>query len=289
MFGYVQIDSDELKVREYRLYRAYYCGLCRTLQKRYGFAAKFLLNYDCTFAFILLSLPVGSVRISRRTCPFHPLRREAVADISPESEYAAALNVVLAYRNIEDKWLDDRNAGALLLMLIYRRAYLKAAKRYPSMAKNAEEALLSLRRLEKSGRGDIDEAASCSAAMLSGAVADYDFGDDVTAHIMSKLCADLGRWIYVADAWADRLRDKKKGSYNPVNNSSMDRESTGHLLYTCLSRVKDAFDLLDVRAEDGTAAIADNILCRGCVKVTEQVLADEYKTKRKRRRKHGSI
>ena len=31
MFGYVEIDKPELKIREYELFRSYYCSLCKSL------------------------------------------------------------------------------------------------------------------------------------------------------------------------------------------------------------------------------------------------------------------
>ena len=55
MFGYVAPDKNELKVRELTQYKAYYCGLCRTLGEHYGEASRIFLNYDCAFAAILLS------------------------------------------------------------------------------------------------------------------------------------------------------------------------------------------------------------------------------------------
>ncbi|WP_369015126.1 DUF5685 family protein, partial [Klebsiella pneumoniae] len=44
-------------------FRAAYCGLCHTLGREYGFAARFLLNYDFTFLAVLLSL--GAVSTCR--------------------------------------------------------------------------------------------------------------------------------------------------------------------------------------------------------------------------------
>ncbi len=34
MFGYVTVCEPELKVKDLKKYRAYYCGLCRTLKKK---------------------------------------------------------------------------------------------------------------------------------------------------------------------------------------------------------------------------------------------------------------
>ena len=46
MYGYVRPDKGELKVSEYELYRAAYCGLCHALKKRCGFGARMALSYD---------------------------------------------------------------------------------------------------------------------------------------------------------------------------------------------------------------------------------------------------
>ena len=51
MFGYVSVKKEELLVKEYETFRAYYCGLCRFLAA-YGQKAR-LLNYDCTFLYLL--------------------------------------------------------------------------------------------------------------------------------------------------------------------------------------------------------------------------------------------
>lgn len=37
MFGYMKIYKEELKVKDYRKYQAYYCGLCKRLKEKYGF------------------------------------------------------------------------------------------------------------------------------------------------------------------------------------------------------------------------------------------------------------
>ena len=39
MFGYVTICEPELKVKDLKKYKAYYCGLCRVLKEEYGFRA----------------------------------------------------------------------------------------------------------------------------------------------------------------------------------------------------------------------------------------------------------
>ena len=44
MFGYVTICEPELKVKDLKKYRAYYCGLCRILKEDYGFMGQMTLT-----------------------------------------------------------------------------------------------------------------------------------------------------------------------------------------------------------------------------------------------------
>ena len=54
MFGYVRPVREELKCKDFDLYRATYCGLCRELRRKYGLLAPMFLNFDFTFLALLL-------------------------------------------------------------------------------------------------------------------------------------------------------------------------------------------------------------------------------------------
>ena len=55
MFGYVMINKPELKIKDFELYRSYYCGLCEALKRRHGIVGRAMLNYDMTFLVMILS------------------------------------------------------------------------------------------------------------------------------------------------------------------------------------------------------------------------------------------
>ena len=66
MFGYVRPPLEALPQQEADRFRRAYCGLCHTLGRRYGPAARMILNYDFTYLAILLSDPEEAAPCRRR-------------------------------------------------------------------------------------------------------------------------------------------------------------------------------------------------------------------------------
>ena len=82
MFGYVVMNRPEMKIKDYDLYRSFYCGLCRELRERYGISGQITLTYDLTFVILLLSGLYEPPTQSRNTIPVSaehkPLERRSI-------------------------------------------------------------------------------------------------------------------------------------------------------------------------------------------------------------------
>ena len=97
MFGYVMIDKPELKVKDFELYRSFYCGLCRELREKYGIRGQISLNYDMTFVVLLLSaLYESPVRKGTTRCAVHPAVKQQVRKTEFTS-YGADMNILLVH------------------------------------------------------------------------------------------------------------------------------------------------------------------------------------------------
>ena len=130
MFGYVRPLRPELKCRDFDLYRATYCGLCRSMRRRYGLLAPMFLNYDFTFLTLLLWQPEEGFTPCLGRCHANPLRKKPMCPDSPALELAADESVILTWWKLRDSVQDDslvKGLPARALTLLLRPAYRKAA------------------------------------------------------------------------------------------------------------------------------------------------------------------
>ena len=214
MFGYVQIDKLELKVREYMTYKGYYCGLCMSLKKNYGNLSRFTLNYDMTYLIVVLtSLYEPNNTCESKRCIAHPQNKQLMIN-NEITDYGAALNILLAYNNLKDDWKDERSIKSLLAMLLFNRGYRKAKKKYPDKNKIIIESIEELEKLEKAKCNNIDEVSNVFGNLMGKLML---FRDDHWKEYLNNIGFYLGKYIYILDAYDDMEKDKKNNSYNPFN------------------------------------------------------------------------
>ena len=215
MFGYVRPCCPELKCRDFELYRATYCGLCRCLRRRYGLTASLFLNYDFTFLALLLWEPEDTFTPCRGRCHANPLRKLPMCPESPALEQAADESVILAWWKLRDSVQDDgfwRGLPARALSRMLRPAYRRAARRCPEFDRTVRGCLEELSALERENCPFLDRTADAFARLLQSAAP----REGSRGRVLSQLLYHLGRWIYLADARDDLEEDKLAGRYNPV-------------------------------------------------------------------------
>lgn len=283
MFGYVQPLKSELKIKEYEAFKGYYCGLCKAIKEKYTNLARFMLNYDCAVLSLILSSMSDEVpKAGRELCIASPVKKKTVIH-SRESEYAATVNVLLGYAKIKDAAEDDKKISARLLSAVYKRVQKRALKDSPELAAEFGARLHNLHKLESQNCADID-AVSSEFGCLLGAVfscAPYGFIDKAAKKTLWHLGYNLGRWIYIADAFDDIIKDEKIKSYNVfLQREHKDaaalkasvREEAAFNLNFSLAEACKAYELLDLKRDK---PLVDNIMYLGLAKKTEDVLKGE--------------
>lgn len=215
MFGYVTICEPELKMKDYRKYKAYYCGLCRALKERYGVAGQITLTYDMTFEIILLtSLYECKTNLEEHKCKVHPVKKQSML-LSDVSGYAADMNILLAYYHLEDDWKDEKKLAAFAGTKTLKAKALKIENKYKRQSKVIKESLKKLSELEKENCSNIDYVAGCFGKVTEEI---FVYKEDIWEPYLRKLGFYLGKFIYIMDAYDDIEKDIKTGNYNPLKN-----------------------------------------------------------------------
>lgn len=213
MFGYVTVCEPELKVKDLKKYRAYYCGLCRTLKEDYGFMGQMTLTYDMTFAVILLSsLYETTTKHEEHRCKVHPAKRQHMLQ-NEITSYAAAMNVLLAYYHMEDDWQDDRKVSSLMTKSLIQGKAKKIIEKYPRQSEIIQKSLKELGECEHENSMDIDRAAGCFGRLMAEL---FVWKEDIWEKTLRKMGFYLGKFIYLMDAYEDLPEDRKKNRYNPL-------------------------------------------------------------------------
>ncbi|MBQ7636263.1 MAG: hypothetical protein IJS80_03045 [Lachnospiraceae bacterium] len=258
MFGYVNINKNELKIKDFNKYRAYYCGVCYSLRKRLGTMGRLSLSFDMTFLALLLDglYDLDSVTEMKRCAPHMIKAHESMA--GDACTYSADMNILLAYDNLEDKWYDSKNVGAKTSALYLKRKRDRIAMLYPRQAKAVKDYIDKLHEVEKNREKGIETAAGLTGEML-GEI--YAFKDDEWADTLRKLGFFIGKFIYFADAYEDFEKDKKSGQYNPFVLNNTDLRNTGMDILTMMAA--EAARMFEMLPVDKNIDILRNIIYSG--------------------------
>ncbi|WP_346890278.1 DUF5685 family protein [Clostridium sp. UBA1056] len=220
MFGYVTPYKMELKIKDYEMFKAYYCGLCISIKNNFSNLCRMSLNYDMTFLGILLdSLECSKHKYVVTKCIAHPMKKKPKVIDNKALDYAAFCNVALVYYKLLDDYNDDNSLNKKFISMYIKKFINKSEEDLSPLLVNIEENIKKLSSLEKSQ--DIisidelsDPFASLTAFIISYYYKNEDFYDN-----LYNLGYNLGRWIYIIDAYDDLKEDMEKHKFNAINKA----------------------------------------------------------------------
>ena len=260
MFGYLVAASEVLDEEQKARYKACYCGLCRSLERCFGQSARLTLNYDISFLVLLLgSLYEPEEEKREKRCIRHPTEPQCFVT-SEISDYAAHMNVALAYLKCLDNWQDERKLSALLEAKLLEADYKKACAAYPRQCEAMQKALADLSAIESEGLEAPDAAADCFGRLMEEI---FVYKADRWEPCLRAMARALGRFIYLIDAVMDLEDDFKSGSYNPFKSCQGledNEERFRDILKMQLGECVYYFDKLPLVEDMG---LMKNILCIG--------------------------
>lgn len=261
-----------MKVKEFEIYNAIYCGLCREMGKSYGVLAKFCLSYDMTFVSLLCaSLQDGCDGYEQRHCRVNPLKKCTYCKNDSETQsLAAAAGVVLTDMKVLDNVQDNGFFKSLVyrfLRLFIKRWSKKAYKKYPELKPIIEEYSARQFSAEVDAECSLDKASEPSAKAVSQ-ILKLIPTDEKYKFVLERMGYCLGKWVYLCDVADDLEKDLKKHNFNPLIKElpkgaeplKFAEERLTPIMNTCFSECATYSELLEVKKYK---PILDNILYEG--------------------------
>ncbi|MBR5308775.1 MAG: hypothetical protein IKU43_08390 [Clostridia bacterium] len=287
MFGYIKPYEDELKVKQIKLYRSLYCGLCRSAGKHISLFSRFFLSYDYTFfAAVRMIFEKTEYTTESARCGFHLFAKKKVISDNGALGLSSAIFSVLTYYKLVDNIKDDGLVKSLFSRLLLpfashmRKKALKQGFRDVDMI--ISDCMERTALLEKNGGSVYDLSETFGDMMgylLKLGLADEAKEDAYTVGF------EVGRFIYCADAADDLEKDEKSHSFNPYLNEygSSDEALTAlRKGRNSIARGTDtAADILMRRKSELPASLFDmceialNILYLGCPSVLDGILCKD--------------
>jgi len=261
MFGYVKVNKMDLTYREYEHYRGYYCGLCKCLKDNHGEISRLSLNYDITFlVLVLTSVYKPKSKVIEEGCITNPFKKKKKI-INEITEYAASMNVLLAYYKLEDNLKDDKGLKDIISYNLYKNKLKRAYEKYPKKAEIIKEQLDILYNLEMQKNTNIDLVSNTFGNLMSEIFA---YKQDEYESELRRIGFNIGKYIYLLDAYEDLDKDYKKGRYNPfidyIDKKEELKQRVDKLISLCLGMLSNSIDRLNLKMNTG---IIENIVYSG--------------------------
>ncbi len=259
MFGFLNANLKELTDAQQDRYQAVYCGICRQIRSHASQTARLGLSYDMTFlALLLMSLYEPEEVQGSKACALHPLKPRPWV-VSEYTDYAADMNIALAYYKAQDDIADDHRLTAQAMARIFGKHLPEIEKRYPRQCNAIDACIRELTAMEKAGCANPDEPAGCFGRLMGELLT---YREDLWSPRLRQMGDALGRFIYLADAAVDYRRDSKRGKYNPflAMGTGEDWSRWEEYLVLAMGRCSEAFEMLPLVQDK---ALLNNILYSG--------------------------
>ena len=278
MFGYVKACKSEMKIKEYELYCAAYCGLCRAMGKCTGQLSRFTLNYDFVFlSLVRCALKKEKISLSYHRCIAHPIKKRPMIDHTSALAFSAGASAELSYFKLEDDMRDGKRSKKLLSAALFPFfKYFRSRSGIEGLGDVIKEKLDTLSQLEYERCASIDRPAEIFGELL-GEV--FSHGLNGQERLLSyEVGMHTGKFIYVADAADDYQSDLKSGSYNPIvelygeDFSEQRKQNVKTALLCELQKLEAAVNLIDFSQCHDIGEIIYNIIYLGMPEQMEHAL-----------------
>ena len=256
MFGYVLPDKPNLYMKDYALFRAYYCGLCHATKGESGQLARFSVNYDATFLSLFFhGLHGVKAEVKNKRCVLNPKKRPVIA-ATPLMKRIARLDLIL----LGMKLADDKEDGEShpFRRMAFARQVKKARRKEAELAALADACREAQSREEREGVS-LDGAAEPFAVMMKEVF--RALAEEKTTPEIKRIGYLLGKYVYYMDALDDYDEDRKKGRFNAFRRTfgakdyaeliEAHEEDVRFIIEEIVRGIEEAYKTVDLGENDG--------------------------------------
>ena len=255
MFGYLVGNIQILSKEDKNRYKAFYCGLCDTLNDRFSLLGRKTLTYDLTFVeMVLNSVYPANEQIQQLNCPLHPLKKTDHT-ISDFSSYCADMNFYLSYYKYLDDLFDEGSDKFARKTATMKQYLPQIEEKYPQVCQCIQQNLDYISKIEKDNVLDPNLGSDAFGKIMASLFA---VKDDEVSQTLSNFGYHLGRFINLMDAVIDLKQDIKKQNYNPL--IAMDSSTFEDMLVVIMEECDIFYKQLDLKKDK---TILDNVIYSG--------------------------
>ncbi len=276
MFGYLKPDNPYLYLKDDTLYKALYCGICKSIGSVCGQTARFSLSYDMAFMSAISHNILGvDVSINKERCIAHQIKKRPIAKPDEISKTLGAVNVILAYYKVKDDILDENKGGFKSNLL--KIGYNKAKKLYPEIDEIVKKGYSELISYEKQNLDSIDVVCDPFAKILEE-ISAFVYKDKSTEFTRGLFYA-IGKWVYLIDALDDYDKDVKGNNFNVLYNAykvktyseliNNHKQEICFVFSSIFAQISDNYKNIQMKYNTD---LVTNILTRGIPTTTNKIL-----------------
>ncbi|HQC55248.1 MAG TPA: DUF5685 family protein [Clostridia bacterium] len=284
MFGYIKADKPNMLIKDHTEYRAYYCGLCKSIAKKNPQFMRMSVNFDIV-ALSLLAHNYAKVKPTAKLgrCIIHPIGKKfPILEHNEIQAKIVDINTILGYYKLKDDVEDEKGLKKRIAKLYVKPKYKRAAKRMPEFDSEIRKIYNEFDEIQKSETKTnklpalLNKSGEMLVAIGKIACPNYD-------EPLITFCENLGKWIYLIDAYDDMEKDIKRKSFNPLlkDGNALTEEELDKVtimveanLKEYIGRIKEAYDLMDITISEGALS---NVVYMGLDAETDVVIKNQGK------------
>ena len=219
MVGYLKPNFKKMSTENKRIYKSFYCGLCKSLKKYYGYLGITSLNYEITtFLILIKGLHCGTNKYFHGSCTISPFVPVSYVDyLNDDFAFAANISLLIASYEIKDNLIDDGGIKWKIINNIIQKKQTDCIFIKENYYKKMDAAVSDFYKKEKEKDCTIYELVSCCGNVVECLIAPLIFANASASNFMLLKLANLtGQWIYLIDACDDYMDDRKNFRFNPL-------------------------------------------------------------------------